>query len=507
MTPEQLEQLLVESFRDHVRGAEVAFGQFTATLDAEGYVEAARFCRDDPRLACDFFDCLFGVDERDEGFAVIANLYSTTHRHRVLLRHLCPGGREQPVAPSLTSLYRGADWHEREAWDMFGIEFDGHPGLSPRLLCPENFEGWPLRKDFPLATREAKPWPGAKEPVEQGTEEQREDALVSTVTSAGIKGDEEPGAREEVAAKAERARQKAAELRRKRASGGAGVSPASEGGAGVSPAIEGATGVSPANEERPTAPEGSEGGKPERPASPQESVASDPRVASRAQRSAEASGVQDLGGARHRAETGGSQGPTGETPISPRERRPGEESQEERAQRAAGESQEAHAARDLGVYDQTSVPGEHTAGAGDAGELGGAYYGGPPAPPSAPSGPDLQGTTPLSGDAGKAWPIEGGEPAPPGNVTGRPPTTQSPGEAPVEGGIREHIEEEADEQTLRHGERPPSTASPGVQPPPLVDEDAPTVLDLAARSGEPEALGPSGPQETEATSHPGDEER
>lgn len=477
MTPEQLEQLLTEGLGERIQNAEVSFGQFTATLDGEGYVQAARLCRDDPRLDCDFFDCLFGVDERDDGFAIIANLYSTSHRHRVLLRHLCTGGREAPLAPSLTSLYRGANWHEREAWDMFGIEFEGHPGLGPRLLCPENFEGWPLRKDFPLATREAKPWPGAKEPAERGTEEQREDALVSAVTSAGIKGDEEPGAREEPAAKAERARQKAAELRRKRA------------------------------QERAQAGERGEENAVEQPPSPQESVASDPRVSAPAQRSSETGGVADLGGARHRAEAGGSGGATGGAPHTPRQRPAGEETQTERAERAARESQEAHAELDLGVYDQSSVPGEHTAGAGDAGELGGAYYGGPPAPPSAPTAPDLQGTTPLREDAGKAWPIEDHEPRPPGNVTGRPPTTQSPGEAPVEGGIREHIDREADEQDLRQGDRPASTPPHVPEPPPLVSEDAPTVLDLGAGGGEADTLGPSGPQQSQATSRPEDEER
>ncbi len=476
MTPEQLEQLLTEGFGEHVQNAEVSFGQLTATLDGEGYVQAARFCRDDPRLDCNFFDCLFGVDERDDGFAIIANLYSTSHRHRVLLRHLCAGGREAPEAPSLTSLYRGANWHEREAWDMFGIEFEGHPGVGPRLLCPENFEGWPLRKDFPLATREAKPWPGAKEPVERGTEEQREDALVSTVTSAGIKNDEEPGAREEVAAKAERARQKAAELRRKRA------------------------------QERSEARERGEEAVVEQPPSPQESAASDPRISTPSQRSGEASGVVDLGGARHRAEAGGTAGAAGGPPTPPSQRAPGEETQAERAERAARESQEAHAERDLGVYDQTSVPGEHTAGAGDAGGLGGAYYGGPPAPPSPPSAPDLQGTTPLREDAGKAWPIAEHEPRPPGNVSGQPPATQSPGEAPVEGGIREHIDEEADEHALRQGDRPASTATPAAEPPPLVAEDAPTVLDLGTGGDEADALGPSGPQQARTTSRPEDEE-
>ncbi len=87
-----------------------------------------------------------------------------THRHGVTLRTLVPGGREKPRVPTLTGVYRGANWHERETYDMFGIEFDGHPGLLPRILTVENFEGWPLRKEFQLASRNVKPWPGAKEP-------------------------------------------------------------------------------------------------------------------------------------------------------------------------------------------------------------------------------------------------------------------------------------------------------------------------------------------------------
>lgn len=164
MTPEELKERFTAQLGDHVADAAVQWGDLTITLDAEGYVEAARFARDE--LEMDFFDCLSGVDERTEGFAIVTNLYSTSTRDRVLLRLVCAGGREAPVAPSLTPLYRGADWQEREAWDMFGIEFDGHPGLAPRILTPENFEGWPLRKDFWLGTREAKPWPGIKEPLE-----------------------------------------------------------------------------------------------------------------------------------------------------------------------------------------------------------------------------------------------------------------------------------------------------------------------------------------------------
>lgn len=142
------------------------FATLTLVLDHDGYVAAARLLKEEPRLAFTMMDCVFGVDAGDDGFDVIAILYSVETGRRVLLRTRAEGGRAAPTAPTLTHLFAGANWHERETWDMFGIEFDGHPGLSPRLLCAENFEGWPLRKDFHLATREAKPWPGVKEPAE-----------------------------------------------------------------------------------------------------------------------------------------------------------------------------------------------------------------------------------------------------------------------------------------------------------------------------------------------------
>jgi len=138
----------------------------TLVLTGERWAESARLLKEEPRLAFTMFDSLFGVDAGDEGFDVVAILYSVETGQRVLLRTRAAGGREAPTCPTLTDVFAGANWHERETWDMFGIEFTDHPGLAPRILCAENFEGWPLRKDFFLATREAKPWPGIKEPAE-----------------------------------------------------------------------------------------------------------------------------------------------------------------------------------------------------------------------------------------------------------------------------------------------------------------------------------------------------
>ena len=125
--------------------------------------QAARAALDQGALGCDFFDWLSAVDELDDGFTVVAHLWSTRRRHGLLLRARVP--KDNPVVETLTDLYPGAAWHERETHEMFGIAFARHPDLRPLLLPPE-FEGHPLRKEFVLAARVAKAWPGAKEPGE-----------------------------------------------------------------------------------------------------------------------------------------------------------------------------------------------------------------------------------------------------------------------------------------------------------------------------------------------------
>jgi NADH:ubiquinone oxidoreductase subunit C len=166
LTPEETEALLRDRLGEGILGSTLAHRMFTVHVAPSAWVETFKRCRDEPLLAFDLFDTLHGVDAREDGFDVVAILYSTSTGNRLCLRTRCEGGRDKPVCPSLTELYRGADWMERETWDMFGIEFDGHPGLEPRILTVENFEGWPLRKDFHLASRVAKPWPGVKEPAE-----------------------------------------------------------------------------------------------------------------------------------------------------------------------------------------------------------------------------------------------------------------------------------------------------------------------------------------------------
>lgn len=138
-----------------------SFGLLTVDVPADAWVAALEYARDE--LSCGYFDWLTAVDEVEEGFRVVAHVYSLEQRHHLLVRTRVD--RAEPRLPTATGVYRGADWHERETCEMFGIVFEGHRNLIP-LLLPDGFEGHPLRKDFVLAARVAKPWPGAKEPGE-----------------------------------------------------------------------------------------------------------------------------------------------------------------------------------------------------------------------------------------------------------------------------------------------------------------------------------------------------
>ncbi|RAY15227.1 NADH-quinone oxidoreductase subunit C [Actinomadura craniellae] len=142
---------------------EESFGGLTVDVPPGDWPAALEFARDE--LGCGYFDWLTGVDELAEGFSVVAHVHSLEHGHHLLVRTRVP--REDPRLATATGVYRGANWHERETHEMFGVVFDGHPGLRP-LLLPDGFEGHPLRKEFVLAARVAKPWPGAKEPGESG---------------------------------------------------------------------------------------------------------------------------------------------------------------------------------------------------------------------------------------------------------------------------------------------------------------------------------------------------
>ena len=104
-------------------------------------------------------------------FQVFARVYSTTTRRGMVIKADLDDAN--PVVPTSTGVFAGADWHERETWEMYGFWFEGHPHLV-HLYLPMGFEGYPLRKDFPLLAREVKPWPGLTnvEPIAGDAEEE-----------------------------------------------------------------------------------------------------------------------------------------------------------------------------------------------------------------------------------------------------------------------------------------------------------------------------------------------
>ncbi|WP_344500121.1 NADH-quinone oxidoreductase subunit C, partial [Streptomyces enissocaesilis] len=143
--------------------AERSYDLLTVDVPAGSWIAALETARD--KLGCTYFDWLSAVDEPGTGFRVCAHVAALEGRtvRRLLLRTTVP--HATPALPTAIGVYAGAQWHERETHEMFGVDFTDHPHLVP-LLLPEGFEGHPLRKDFVLAARVAKAWPGAKEPGE-----------------------------------------------------------------------------------------------------------------------------------------------------------------------------------------------------------------------------------------------------------------------------------------------------------------------------------------------------
>jgi len=122
--------------------------EVTVVVPRERIVEVLSFLRDDERTAFDLLADLTAADwpEREKRFDVVYHLYSIPRNHR--LRVKVHAGEGEPVA-SAAALYKAADWHEREVYDLFGVPFEGHPDLR-RILLPDEWEGHPLRKEYPL---------------------------------------------------------------------------------------------------------------------------------------------------------------------------------------------------------------------------------------------------------------------------------------------------------------------------------------------------------------------
>ena len=149
MEPLDIANNLRDKFLHEVTDIKSFREQVFVSVKREKIMDICRYLYEDDNIRMNFLSDLCGVDypERKYRFEVVYNLYSLKYNHRLIIKASIPGN--DPCINSVVSVWKGANWHEREACDMYGIVFTGHPDLR-RILMPDDWEGFPLRKDYPL---------------------------------------------------------------------------------------------------------------------------------------------------------------------------------------------------------------------------------------------------------------------------------------------------------------------------------------------------------------------
>ncbi|HWK58324.1 MAG TPA: NADH-quinone oxidoreductase subunit C [Parapedobacter sp.] len=149
----RVQELLAAEFGDQAVTAVEELGlQPALVIHREKLAAVCLFLRDHEETYFDFLSCISAVDNGVESgsFSVVYHLASIPHQHQLTLKVIVENDRHLdnlPVVPTVSGVWRTADWHEREAFDLMGIYFEGHPDLR-RILLPEDWEGYPLRKDY-----------------------------------------------------------------------------------------------------------------------------------------------------------------------------------------------------------------------------------------------------------------------------------------------------------------------------------------------------------------------
>ncbi|MEZ5360454.1 MAG: NADH-quinone oxidoreductase subunit C [Candidatus Zixiibacteriota bacterium] len=142
---------LTERFGEKILGHDKFADQLSIFVAADTIFDLARFMKEDERTQFDLLSDICGVDWINcpkQRFELVYNFYNIPKKLRILVKTTIADS-DAPSIQSVQPVYSGADWLEREVYDMLGIEFDGHPDLR-RIITPEGLEGWPHRKDFPL---------------------------------------------------------------------------------------------------------------------------------------------------------------------------------------------------------------------------------------------------------------------------------------------------------------------------------------------------------------------
>ena len=148
MDAKAIHETLVARFGEKITSAGLEAASPFVVVAPDAIAEIAAFCKADPGLAFDNLMCLAGVDYPKEApprMEVVYHLFSYKHQHMFVLKVMLP--RQDPSLPTVEGVWGVANWHEREAWDLFGIAFTGHSDPR-RILLPDDWEGHPLRKDW-----------------------------------------------------------------------------------------------------------------------------------------------------------------------------------------------------------------------------------------------------------------------------------------------------------------------------------------------------------------------
>ena len=146
MTSEEICHTLQERFGEHILSSNATALDPYVVVEASALHEVGAHLLSDPDMQFDSLMCLSGVDYGpDKTLGVVYNFHSTTLRHKITLKIAVP--RQDGVVPTVCDLWRTAEWHEREAYDLFGMQFAGHPDHR-RILLPDDWEGYTLLKDY-----------------------------------------------------------------------------------------------------------------------------------------------------------------------------------------------------------------------------------------------------------------------------------------------------------------------------------------------------------------------
>jgi NADH-quinone oxidoreductase subunit C len=171
LNPKDIAEKIKEKFPEQVADVAEFRDQVSVIVKKEQIVAILKYLHDEPMLNFDHLQDLTAVDylkKKDVRFEVVYTLYSMKYRHAIRIR--AQVAENDPKISSVVPIWEGANWHERECFDMFGIDFVGHPDLR-RILMPEDWEGHPLRKDYPLKGPELdKDWPGFTEVLKRAKE-------------------------------------------------------------------------------------------------------------------------------------------------------------------------------------------------------------------------------------------------------------------------------------------------------------------------------------------------